>query len=650
MDRSSKRYLKKLIRTSLDRLKSSDYSFSAIYDVIFSFSDETYFETSNNGIIEKITYGQVHEKIERAKSAIAHRLEGIPAHSFVALKLDNCENWVIAFWAILKSGYRPFLVNTRMSDSFNDQLLKALDIKAVISDAPFLNYLFVDVKELAYAGLSDIDCQWADEIALSTSGTTGKPKVCVYDGRAISMQILNSEYALKENWTLASFDKKEFKHLAFLPFYHIFGLTALLLWFSFFGRTFVFLKDISPTTIANTCQRHNITIFFSIPMVWNLTAQSLIKEVEKQDKKTIDKFYRGLKISNDLQSAFPKIGKRFAIRAFRSVREKMFGNGLKFAISGGGYIPQKTLYIMNGLGYSLYNGYGTTEIGITSVELRYSSKCRNLGSIGKSFPSVQYRISDGELLVKGSSLHKGLYIDNKYILRDHDEFYHTGDVASIDNRGYYYIKGRKDDLFIDDSGELISPDYVESYFSSPYLSSLCVLGVVENGKEELTLVFEPKIGINPYQEAKLYEHIKKANQNIPDFMKIKSFRKSLKELPQVIKGTIQRQVLKRDIEISPSDYPSINIASLKEIGDEQITDIERSLTDEICLIFASCFNLSPREVKADSDFLYDLHGTSMQYFEIVHTIADKYNIEFTFEKNDIVTTPRQFARLVMRKS
>lgn len=650
MNKSSKRYLKKIIRSSLDRLKSSDYSFSSIYDVIFSFSDETYFETSNNGIIEKATYEQVHAKIEIAKNALAHQLVDIPTNSFIALKLDNCVNWVIAFWAILKSGYRPFLVNTRMSDSINDQLLKSLNIKVVVSDFSFLDYLFVDIKGLAYADSPDIDCQWADEIALSTSGTTGKPKVCIYDGKAISMQILNSEYALKKNWTLASFDKKEFKHLAFLPFYHIFGLTALLLWFSFFGRTFVFLKDMSPTTIANTCQRHNVTIFFSVPMVWNLAVQSLLKEVDKQDSKIKDKFYKGLKISNNLQSMFPKLGKRFALHVFRSVREKMFGCGLKFAISGGGYIPQKTLYVMNGLGYSLYNGYGTTEIGITSVELRFSSKCRNLGLIGKPFPSVQYQICDDELLVKGSSLHKGLYVDNKYVLRNPDEFYHTGDIVSVDNRGYYYIKGRKDDLIIDDSGELISPDYVESNFSSPYLSSLCVLGINNNGKEELTLVVELKSGINVYQEAKLYEHLKDVNQIIPDFMKIKSFRKSLKELPQVMKGTIQRQVLKRDIEMTPNDFPRIDFSSLKKIDAEQFTDIERKLTEEVCLIFASCFNLSPSEVKPDSDFLYDLHGTSMQYFEIVHTIADKYNIEFAFEKNDIVTTPRQFARSIMRKS
>ncbi len=651
MDKSKKSYLKKLIKRSLLSLKNSDQSFKSIYDIIFSFSDEVYFESSEYGIIKKTTYKEVELKIENATNFISNSLENITKGSFIALKLDNCEGWVIAFWSILRSGFKPLLINTRMSDDFNEQLMHLLNVKAVVSNNQFKDFFFLNVNDLMYQNSKTIEPSWENEIALSTSGTTGTPKICVYDGHAIAEQILNSEYVLKENWTIASFDKKEFKHLAFLPFYHIFGLTALLLWFSFFGRTFVFLKDMSPQTIRNTCQRHNITIFFAIPLLWNMTVDSLLKEIEKKDEKTKRKFYKAIKFSNNLQSFLPYIGKKFAVKAFKEVRSQIFGEGLKFAITGGGYISEKTLSILNGIGYSLYNGYGMTEIGITSVELRLKAKYRNLGSIGRPFPSIKYKVNDdGELMVKGSSLHKGMYINGIYKPRENDSYYFTGDIVAVDNNGYYYIKGRKDDLIIDDSGELISPDYIESHFIISYIDSLCVLDATIDGIKTLTLVFKPHQKINELQRNKMLNELNKINAQLPDFMKIKCFRESFVELPQVMKGNVQRKVLRNTLEHNQNDFPIIDLSKNKVLDPEVLSDLEKKFADEICSIFADCFGIDKSLIKPDSNFLYDLKGSSMQYFEIVHLISEKYNIDFTFENGELAATPLDFAKLVLRKS
>ena len=51
------------------------------------------------------------------------------------------------------------------------------------------------------------------------------------------------------------------------------------------------------------------------------------------------------------------------------VTDSLFGKSVLFCISGGSYIKEDTLRLINGLGYPLYNGYGMTEAGVTSVEL-----------------------------------------------------------------------------------------------------------------------------------------------------------------------------------------------------------------------------------------------------------------------------------------
>ena len=75
--------------------------------------------------------------------------------------------------------------------------------------------------------------------------------------------------------------KKQLKQLAFLPFYHVFGLFAVYFWFTFFGRTLVFLRDYSADTILKTCRRHQVTHIFAVPMLWHTIEKQVRAEVAK---------------------------------------------------------------------------------------------------------------------------------------------------------------------------------------------------------------------------------------------------------------------------------------------------------------------------------------------------------------------------------
>ena len=126
------------------------------------------------------------------------------------------------------------------------------------------------------------------------------------------------------------------------------------------------------------------------------------------------KFNKGINLSIKLQSIFKNSGDKKAKRLMHEVTDNLFGKSVLFCISGGSYIKDETLKTINALGYPLYNGYGMSEIGITSVELG-NIKDRLKNSIGHPFESIQYEIKDNELYVYGSSISHKMKIDGEYV-------------------------------------------------------------------------------------------------------------------------------------------------------------------------------------------------------------------------------------------
>ncbi len=108
----------------------------------------------------------------------------------------------------------------------------------------------------------------------------------LYDGAAITAQLLQSESIVRK-CPEVKHDRlaRELRMLAFLPFYHIFGLMASLLWFIFFGVTFVFLERYDSRSIQYACKVGRVTHFFAVPAVWEQTARQLLREAERQGQK-----------------------------------------------------------------------------------------------------------------------------------------------------------------------------------------------------------------------------------------------------------------------------------------------------------------------------------------------------------------------------
>ena len=222
--------LTRTVNERMNKLIASKKRFSDIFEIMFSRPEYILSEYTDGYKIIKKTYAQ-HEA--EAKSVCAALLNEGKKGSYIAIAMENCPEWVSAFWGCLMSGHKVILVNMRLPESMTVRSLKTVGAQTVISKTPVSyaekNLLIDDLLEEGKNKPCTPD--WEDEIALFTSGTTLHEKVCVYSGKSIAEQILNSREVLRQNKEIKRRYKGAIKQLAFLPFYHIYGLTAVYMSF-----------------------------------------------------------------------------------------------------------------------------------------------------------------------------------------------------------------------------------------------------------------------------------------------------------------------------------------------------------------------------------------------------------------------------------
>ena len=393
------------VKWKLSLLDKEDFDFAYLFSLMFSEEKNTMFEESIGFKINKITYGDAKENAYKKANAIRQIIGDAPYNSVIGINLDNSHHWIESFWAILIAGCRPLLLNKRLdTTSLNKTLENTKAILVISDDEKRFNVKTIRLEDLEITA-PKYEGEFGSELFVMSSGTTNNVKVCAYSASELQYIIKQSKHIFLANKKIKKHYQGELKLLAFLPFYHIFGFVALYIWFGFFSRTFVRLNDLTPATIQATIKRHHITHIFAVPLLWQKTYEAAIREIKAMGEKTENKFYKGMKIAKATRS-IPLLGKLFRKLAFKEVREKLFGDSVYFIITGGSVIEEKVLSFFNYIGYHLANGYGMSEIGITSVELSNNLKILTSGAIGKPVPFVSYHLHDnGELIVtsKGAS-------------------------------------------------------------------------------------------------------------------------------------------------------------------------------------------------------------------------------------------------------
>ncbi len=259
------------------------------------------------------------------------------------------------------------------------------------------------------------------------------------------------------------------------------------------------------------------------------------------------------------EKSVTKLG-RFRTRLAKMIveitRRKIFGRGLRYAVSGGAPISVEVINFFDLLDVTIFQGYGLTETtpALTANTLRYN----RVGSVGRPFHGVQLSIaSDGEVLCRGSNIAKGYWRRPRATAEawGEDGWFKTGDIGRIDEDGYLSITDRKKELIVSAGGKKVAPAFIEGRAkSSPFISHMYVFGDKKPYLVALVTIdsnvmtrWLSAAGVPNVNPDKVFDHprvhelldgeIAQVNQDLSSYEQIKKFQ-ILKEDFTIENGTL----------------------------------------------------------------------------------------------------------------
>jgi len=424
----------------------------------------------------RMPYAQLEENANRLANALAGM--GVGKDGRVAIHLPNLPQTVISFYAVLKLGAQvvltnPLYVEREIEHQWNDAGVEA----AVVGDWLFASRLEalrpkLPVKNYIVTGIADylrFPLNWLaplklrrqglvakvrpspgvhdfkkllegspatalprtfglDDLALLqyTGGTTGVSK-----GAMLTHRNLSANVQQVMGW-FPSLVEAEDTWLTCLPLFHVFGMTVSMNWPVAMAGTMVLMpnpRDI-PKLVSNI-RKHRVNIFPAVPALFN------------------------------------------AINNFPGV-EGLDLTSVKGCFSGSAPLPLDVLEKFEKLtGSKIVEGFGLTETSpVTHINPMLGK--RKPGSIGIPLPDTDARIVDpsegtkempvgepGELLLSGPQCMKGYWeMPDETANTLRDGWIYTGDLATMDEDGYFTIVGRKKEMIVA-SGCNIYPDEID---------------------------------------------------------------------------------------------------------------------------------------------------------------------------------------------
>lgn len=630
--------IKKTAKECCDILSKSGKTFEDIYNTVF-FRSGVLCETSGASGFISYTYADFRSAVDRVSAALH---EKVGCNRYVAIYGKNSFEWTVSFWAVLKSGNKPFLVNTLLPRKTLVSILDTLDCDFILcTDVESgLGKEDITYESLVKSEASEFFGAFANEIALSTSGTTLSEKICLYSGEVVSNQILNTPHIIKTTPSIQDTYNGKLKMLMVLPLYHIFGLEASYLWFLFLGAVFVFPPSLAPSVLLSTVKRHGVTHIFSVPLLWHEIDKSVRKEVASLDEKTRQKFEKAIETSLKLQKTNCSLGQYFAKKALKSVRNRLFGDSVKFCISGGAHIKAETLRLINALGYPLYNGYGMTEIGIISANFTDSIDRRLSASIGQPFRSIEAaKGENGHLTVKGDSICREMIINGERVSLDGS--FDTGDIVSQNEFGDFEITGRASDLVINADGENLSPDIAQNSLSIESAIAFSVLGNEKN--DELILVVQISKESLELRLDTVKTEVAEATNTLPSAYHIRNIYYTTDMIIEANEIKISRKKLRARIDRGEVRF--IDEVSKKTFSSSSASPVAQKLRE----IFADVLDVSADEIDDHGHFMDDLGGTSLEYYDVVYRVEDHFEIKLDFQGENFGYTLSDFERIIKEK-
>ena len=418
---------------------------------------------------QRYTFAQFKEKADNLSRVLSNF--GIGSTEKVAILSENMPNWTVAFFAITAFGRIAVPMLPELSHDEVENILTHSDSKAIFvsrKQLPKLDPLMIDRLNLVI-DIDDFSFIKSDgktytcdgkvgsptsldtAAIIYTSGTTGKAKGVMLSHRNFCTNIMSSWYSHKIG--------KRDVMLSILPMAHTYEMSIGMLYpFATGARVCYIQKVPTPSVLIAALKEVRPTAMLSVPLI-------------------IEKIYKSSVLPTIRKSSFLlALKKNFPWLLYKLVGMKLmktFGGRIRFFGIGGAKLDRNVEKFLKHAGFPYAIGYGLTETA--PLICAASPKKTRVGSTGRALPGVDVKLDnvnpetgEGELIVKGPNVMLGYYKDYERTLPvlGLDGWFRTGDLASVDKKGRYYIKGRMGSLILGASGENIYPEEIEAVINS----------------------------------------------------------------------------------------------------------------------------------------------------------------------------------------
>lgn len=441
---------------------------------------------------------------------------GVKKGDRIASISNNRPEWNFLDMAILQLGAIHVSIYPTISENEYKYILHHADIKMifvsgwellrkienVIAETPELQekvYTFRNLRgfrhlnEVIELGIANPCPQYLENIKaeitpddvvtiIYTSGTTGNPKGVMLTHR----NILNNVKAIAPIIPTTPHNKA----LSYLPLCHAYERMLVYSW-QYTGVSLYYAENVA-RIVDNMCEIKP-NIFTSVPRLLEKIYEKILSTGRKQTgiKKKI--FFWANDIAEQYSFKTTSLYRKRLRLARKLVLKKWkdaLGGNLQVIVSGGAAMQDKINKIFWAMDIPVLEGYGLSETSPVIAVSSFFKQGAKFGTVGQPLPGIEVKISeDNEILTRGACVMKGYYKDEEQTKEviDKDNWFHTGDMGTIEDEGQVRITGRKKEMFKTAMGKYVVPTIIEAKFCEESLiDNIIVLG--ENKKFAAALI------------------------------------------------------------------------------------------------------------------------------------------------------------------
>ena len=455
-------------------------------------------------VVEK-KYREYAQDIRRMVAYLKAEVPDIKGRRIVLLS-RNCYEFCVASFGIILAGGVLVTLNQKKTWDELEYELGLVEPALILNDG--IDYGCRAELEAAYGPkLRPMDCYKEtapgeltncvghDDLMMLmfTSGTTGRSKGVMLSERNMCAS-LHTYSEVAENWItdrLPAGQKLPLSHMTLLPLFHM--------------ACFVCVMSYPPAG-------------------WALNLCGDIRD-----------FYRDLGLMHsDVMASAPMLVETVYNDMKRGRVSRL--NGLWDLCCSSAALDPKMLLELAQNGFVVNQCYGMTETFGDGI-LNFTQVEKHMSAMGKPDDHVQYKLDEtGEICIKGDCVMLGYYKDPEATAEviDADGWFHTGDLARMDEEGFYYITGRKKNLIILANGENVSPEELEKKLALCPAIIECI--VKEKGQKICAVICCPE---DKQEEVRAF--VTEVNRSLPLYKRISAVEFTTEPLPRNALGKLLRK-------------------------------------------------------------------------------------------------------------